>query len=112
MNIEIRGEPGHYTATRICADGSEVVLDADPNYTQNYPRLSCWVHTHHPTATVRPSPAILAQRQALARRSLGLSAYSYAPEGSAAYDVDTPEGAAAAHRADLLAWPYVPASEY
>lgn len=38
--------------------------------------------------------------------------YSYAPDGSLAYDVDTPEGAAAAHRADMMAWPYVPASEY
>jgi len=42
----------------------------------------------------------------------GPSVYDYAPAGSLAYDVDTPEGAAAAHRADLMAWPYVPASEY
>lgn len=35
-----------------------------------------------------------------------------APDGVVAYDVDTPEGAAAAHRADLLAHPYCAASEY
>ena len=28
--------------------------------------------------------------------------YSYAPHGAVAYDVDTPEGAAAAHRADMM----------
>lgn len=40
------------------------------------------------------------------------SVYSFAPDGSVAYDVDTPEGAAAAHRADMMSQPYVSACEY
>jgi hypothetical protein len=38
--------------------------------------------------------------------------YSYAPDGCVAYDVDTPEGAASAHRADTMAFPYRNAYEY
>ena len=40
------------------------------------------------------------------------SVYSYAPDGCVAYDVDTPEGAASAHRADTMAFPYRNAYEY
>jgi hypothetical protein len=31
--------------------------------------------------------------------------YSYAPNGCTAYDVDTPEGSVAAHRADMMSMP-------
>jgi hypothetical protein len=47
--------------------------------------------------------------QAIARGELHVTqndgeptVYSYAPHGAVAYDVDTPEGAAAAHRADMM----------
>lgn len=37
---------------------------------------------------------------------------AYAPSGSIAYDVDTQEGSAAAHRADMMFFPYCEAGEY